>query len=171
MSDSFSSSVIAFLQAHEWLAAPLVFVLGFAEGIPVISLFVPSSVLFLGIGSLIGATGGNFWGIWLSAAAGATLGDCATYLLGRFFKDEAVSLWPFSRYPDWLNKARAFLEKWGVMAVFAGKFLGFMRPFMPVAAGALQMPFLLFALANALSSLAWAGLFLAPGWGIGKLVE
>jgi len=171
MSESFSSGLIAFLQAHEWLAAPLVFVLGFAEGIPVISLFVPSSVLFLGVGSLLGAAGGNFWTIWLSAAAGATLGDCTTYLLGRYYKDEAVNLWPFSRYPDWLVKARAFLEKWGVLAVFAGKFLGFMRPFMPVAAGALQMHLLLFILANALSSLVWAGVFLAPGWGLGRVMQ
>lgn len=171
MNESLNSSVIAFLQAHEYFAGPLVFALGFAEGIPLISLFVPSSVLFLGIGSLLGATGGSFWWVWLSAAAGAVLGDCTTYALGRFFKAEANKLWPFSRYPGWLGKARDFIQKWGVLAVFGGKFLGFMRPFLPAAAGALEMPFLLFLLANALSSLAWAGVFLAPGWGIGRLIE
>ena len=171
MTEDFKSTAVAFLREHQALAEPLAFVLGFAEGIPLVSLFVPSSALFLAIGSVQGALGGGFWWTWLAAAAGATLGDCATYALGRHYKHEAQRIWPLSRNPEWLAKGRALLERWGWLAVVGGKFLGVLRPVVPVAAGMLEMPLPLFLLASALSSLAWAGLFLAPGWGIGLLIE
>lgn len=169
MTENLKTLVLAFLRDHQALAEPIAFVLGFAEGIPLVSLFVPSSVLFLAVGSLQGALGGGFWGLWLSASAGALVGDCVTYALGRRYKDEIQSVWPFSRYPEWLKRGRALLERWGWLAVFGGKFLGFLRPFVPAAAGMLEMPFPLFFVASALSSLVWAGAFLAPGWGLGLL--
>lgn len=165
------TTAVAFLRDHQALAEPLVFALGFAEGIPLLSLFVPSSALFLAIGSLHGALGGSFWGMWLSASAGAMLGDCATYAIGRRYKNDVQHVWPFSRYPDWLTKGRRMLDRWGWLAVLGGKFLGFLRPFVPAAAGVVEMPVPLFLLASAFSSLAWAGVFLAPGWGLGLLVE
>jgi membrane protein DedA with SNARE-associated domain len=171
MPDSLYTTVVTFLRDHQGLAEPIVFVLGFAEGIPLISLFVPSSALFLAIASLQGALGGGFWWMWLSAAGGAMLGDCATYAIGRRFKHEVQNVWPFSRYPDWLRKGRALLERWGWLAVLGGKFLGFLRPFVPAAAGVAEMPIPLFLLASALSSLAWAGVFLAPGFGLSLLLE
>ena len=171
MTENLTTTVVAFLRDHQNLAEPIVFALGFAEGIPLLSLFVPSSILFLAIGSLQGAIGGGIWWMWLSAAGGAMLGDCVTYLIGRHFKHEARHIWPFSRYPEWLIRGRVLLERWGWLAVFGGKFLGVLRPFVPVAAGAMEMPFPLFLLASALSSLVWAGVFLAPGWGLGSLVE
>lgn len=171
MIEGFKTTVVAFLRDHQALAEPVVFVLGFAEGVPLLSLFVPSSVLFLAIGSLQGAFGGGLWGLWLSASGGAMLGDCVTYVIGRYFKHEAQHVWPFSRYPEWLTRGRVLLERWGWLAVLAGKFLGFLRPFVPAAAGMLEMPFPRFLLASALSSLTWAGVFLAPGWGLGMLAE
>lgn len=171
MTENLNTTILAFLRDHQALAEPLVFVLGFAEGIPLLSLFVPSSVLFLAIGSLQGALGGGFLWLWLSAAGGTMLGDCVTYAIGRCFKHEAQNVWPLSRYPEWLTRGRVLLERWGWLAVFGGKFLGFLRPFIPAAAGMLEMPLPLFLLASALSSLAWAGVFLAPGWGLGLLAE
>lgn len=166
VSESLKISILSFLREHQALAEPLVFVLGFAEGIPLLSFFVPSSALFLAIGSAQGALGGSVWGLWASAAVGAMLGDCVTYAAGRRFKHRAQQMWPLSRHPDRIAKGYALFERWGVLAVFAGKFLGFMRPIIPVIAGVLEMPFLLFLLANAVSSALWAGAFLLPGWGM-----
>ena len=68
---SFTETIVAVLRDHQYLADPLVFILGFAEGVPVVSLFVPSSALFLAVGSMQGAFGGSFISLWLSATAGA----------------------------------------------------------------------------------------------------
>ena len=165
---SFTETVVAFLRDNQHLADPLVFILGFAEGVPVVSLFVPSSALFLAVGSMQGAFGGNFISLWLSATAGAILGDLVTYGIGRYFKDDAQRVWPLSRRPELLIKGRAMIDRWGILAILAGKFLGFMRPFLPITAGVMEMNFAVFCFASVLSSLAWSGVFLAPGFGLGQ---
>nr|ALS89017.1 SNARE associated Golgi protein [uncultured bacterium] len=164
----FTETVVAFLRDNQYLADPLVFILGFAEGIPVVSLFVPSSALFLAVGSMQGAFGGNFISLWVSATAGAILGDLVTYGIGRYFKDDAQRVWPLSRRPELLIKGRAMIDRWGILAILAGKFLGFMRPFLPITAGVMEMNFTVFCFASVLSSLAWSGVFLAPGFGLGQ---
>jgi undecaprenyl-diphosphatase len=113
-----------------------------------------------------GAAGGSFWHLWLPASIGAIIGDCVTYAVGRRYKDDAGRLPILSRYPGWQTQGQQLFERWGVLAVVGGKFLGFMRPFIPVVAGALEMPLWMFLPASIISSFAWAGTFLAPGYGI-----
>ena len=165
---SFTESIVVFLRDNQYLADPLVFLLGFAEGIPVVSLLVPSSALFVAIGSMQGAFGGSFILLWLSATVGAILGDLVTYGIGRYFKDNAQRVWPLSRRPELLIKGRSIIDRWGVLAILGGKFLGFMRPFLPITAGVMEMNFVIFCIASVLSSLAWSGVFLAPGFGLGQ---
>ena len=167
-SGSFTESIVVFLRDNQYLADPLVFLLGFAEGIPVVSLLVPSSALFVAIGSMQGAFGGSFISLWLSATVGAILGDLVTYGIGRYFKDNAQRVWPLSRRPELLIKGRSIIDRWGILAILGGKFLGFMRPFLPITAGVMEMNFVIFCIASVLSSLAWSGVFLAPGFGLGQ---
>lgn len=170
-SGSFTETIVAVLRDNQYLADPLVFLLGFAEGVPVLSLFVPSSALFLAIGSMQGAFGGSFISLWLSATVGAILGDLVTYGVGRYFKEDAQRVWPLSRRPELLIKGRALIDRWGILAILGGKFLGFMRPFLPITAGVMEMNFVIFCIASVLSSLAWAGVFLAPGFGLLQLAN
>jgi membrane protein DedA with SNARE-associated domain len=168
---SFTEMIVAFLRDNQYLADPLVFILGFAEGVPVVSLFVPSSALFLAIGSMQGAFGGSFTSLWLSATVGAILGDLVTYALGRYFKDDAQHVWPLSRRPELLTKGRNLIDRWGILAILGGKFLGFMRPFLPITAGVMEMNFIVVCCASVLSSLVWSGVFLAPGFGLLQLAN
>jgi membrane protein DedA with SNARE-associated domain len=57
-----------------------------------VSLLVPSTVLFLGISSLIEACGQEFWPIWLGAAVGAILGDWLSFAIGCGFKHDVLAL-------------------------------------------------------------------------------
>lgn len=162
---------LVFVQQNAHLTAPVVFALGLAEGIALVSLFVPSSVLFLGLGGIYSAAGGEFWPVWLAGAAGAVVGDCLSYGLGRYFKHDVRRVWPISRYPGLIPQGQVLLERWGVLSVIAGKFIGALRPFVPVVAGMLSMPVSLFLAASVVSSLLWAGVFLAPGFGITFLMN
>lgn len=164
--EGFKTAMIELVREHIRLAEPLVFIMGFAEGIPGLSFLVPSTALFLAIGGIHSAAGGTFVPMWIAASVGAILGDLVVYWLARLYKDEVARLPVFNRYPGWLTQGRLLFAKWGVLTIVVGKFLGFMRPFVPAVAGVLEMPLWQFVPASVLSSFAWAGIFLAPGYGI-----
>ncbi len=165
------TATIELVKANVALAEPLVFFLGLAEGIPGLSLLVPSSALFLAVGTAHGAVGGQFWHLWLAAACGAVIGDCLTYGLGRLLRHDVARLRYFAIHPKALDTGHAVFERWGPLAVLVGKFTGFARPFIPVVAGIVTMQVPLFIAASAISSLAWAGAFLAPGYGLWLLID
>ena len=54
-------------------------------------------------------------------------------------------------------------------SLIAGKFIGALRPFVPVVAGMMQMPWLVFGAGAFISSLIWSGVFLAPGYGLTQM--
>ncbi|MCB1528080.1 MAG: DedA family protein [Hyphomicrobiaceae bacterium] len=164
-------NLIGFAHENIALIEPIVFALGFAESIVLVSMLVPSTILFLAIGGVHNAAGGNFFTLWLAGAAGAYLGDIVSYALGRYFRADIANLWPFSKKPEWYVLARGFFRSWGAPGIIASKFLGMMRPFVPVVAGAARMRWLPFLLASAVSCLIWAGAFLGPGHGIGWLMK
>ena len=67
-----------------------------------------------------------------------------------------------------LPKGHAFFEKWGVWAIFIGRFSGPLRASVPLVAGMLAMSQWKFQIANILSAFIWAGALLAPGSMLGK---
>lgn len=160
------TALTAYLKTHIEYAATVCFLLGFAESIALVSLFVPSTILFLGIGAAYAAAGGTFWPLWLAGAAGACAGDIVSYAVGRIFKDDVEKVWPFTRMPGLVPKGQVMFERWGALSIIAGKFVGGLRPFIPVVAGMMRMPPVTFVVASGVSSLIWAGVFLAPGFGI-----
>ena len=167
----FKDSALDLVRQHIDLAEPICFLLGFAESIAFVSLLVPSSILFVGIGGLHSAAGGQLWTTALAGGAGAFIGDIVSYLMGRYFKNEIGGLWPFSTRPEWYAGALGIFKRWGFWSILGGKFLGFARPFLPVVAGASHMHVPSFLVASAVSSLAWAGVFLAPGYGVTWIVK
>lgn len=155
--------IVEHVRANRDLAEPIVFFVGMAESIPVLSFFVPSSLLLVGIGAAHASAGAPFSHIWFAGALGATAGDCLAYMIGRIFEHRIQHVWPLSRHPEWWAKGHAFFERWGVMGVAAGKFMGPVRSAVAIIAGILEMPFRYFFIASLLSSMLWAALWLAPG--------
>jgi len=160
---SIGHEVAAFVRTHEGWALPIVFALAFGESLAFISLLLPATVALVAIGALIGASGISFVPIWLSASLGAALGDWLSYWLGMRFKQPIAHIWPLSRYPDLLPRGHQFVERFGIYAVFLGRFFGPLRATVPLAAGILEMPYLPFQFANFSSAFLWAAVLLAPG--------
>ncbi len=169
--EGWTDAVLSLIGGNLQFTGVLVFVLGLAESIALVSLFVPSTVLFLGIGAVHSAAGGEFWPVWLSGAAGAWIGDCFSYGLGRYFKQDVGRVWPIRKFPDLIPKGQVLCERWGILGIVVGKFVGGLRPFVPVVAGMLSMPWALFLPGSAVSCLIWAGAFLAPGYGINIMLN
>ena len=78
--DIVTAMLLDVIRAHQSWAPFIVGALAFAESLAVVSLLVPSTVLLLGIGALVGANGLEFWPVWLGAAISAILGDWLSYM-------------------------------------------------------------------------------------------
>ena len=155
-------TTLAFVKEHRGFVEITLFWLGFAESLVITSFFIPASVIFLAIAGLHSAAGGEFLPMVIAGTAGAFLGDIASYWIGRKYKDKLKGYWPFRTNPQLLPKASAFFERWGIMGIVLGKFVGPMRPMIPLVGGAVAMPWLTFGIASAVSSLIWSLVFLAP---------
>ena len=162
------TTVLDFVRAHESWAPFVVAFLAFGESLAVISLFFPATVLLVAIGAGMDATDLKFWPLWLGAAAGAALGDWVSYEVGRYFEDRAHNVWPLNRYQHLIAKGEEFTRKYGVWAIFLGRFFGPARAFVPLAAGIFEMARAPFQFANISSALLWAFILLQFGDVVGE---
>lgn len=154
--------VIAFVEANEAYAPLIVFLLAFAESIVFVSLVVPSSAIFIGVGALIGASDISFMPIWLGVTLGGILGDWASYWLGALIGPRARGMWPLRNSPELTERAASLIQRRGAWAVFIGRFISPIRSFVPFIAGMFDMPKLPFQVANITSAIVWATILLAP---------
>lgn len=169
--DTLTTMLLDFVRAHQGWAPFIVGLLAFAESLAVVSLLVPSTVLLLGIGALIGASGLEFWPIWLGAAVGAVLGDWLSYAIGFRYKHAVFRVWPLSSHQNLSDRGGQFFARWGAWGVFLGRFIGPMRAVVPLTAGIFAMPMLLFQTATIASAFVWAFIMLAPGAGLTALAK
>ena len=159
----YTQVVIDFVRENQVWGMPIVFVLAFAESLVFFSLFVPAWAMLVGIGALINASGIPFWPILIAAALGAAAGDWLSYWIGITFKEPIAHVWPLSKYPDLLPRGHAFMEKWGMLGIFIGRFFGPLRASVPLIAGILEMPYWHFQIANFSSAFLWAYVLLKFG--------
>ncbi|MGV9340632.1 DedA family protein [Streptomyces sp. NPDC003688] len=95
------------------------------------------------------------------ATAGAVIGDSIGYAIGRK-GGRPLLAWLAKKLPKHFSEAhvataeRSF-EKWGMWAVFFGRFVALLRIFAGPLAGVLQMPYWKFLIANILGGIVWAG--------------
>lgn len=156
--------LLDFVRANAALAPAIVFLLAFLESLAVVGVFVPATVVLVGIGALVGASDIEFWPIWAGAVVGALAGDLISYWFGYALKDRAKKVWPLSNYPEMYDRGERFFKKWGTWSLFIGRFFGPVRGMVPLVAGVFEMPLLLFLLANVASAMVWAFVLLAPGF-------
>jgi len=155
--------VVEFVRVHEAWAAPVVFALAFGESLAFISLLIPAWAALVGIGVLISSGHLNFWPVWVAGSVGAALGDWLSYWIGVKLGPPVAHMWPLSRHPELLPKGEAFVKRWGVLAIFIGRFFGPLRASVPLVAGIFRMPPWQFQIANFSSAFVWAAVLLTLG--------
>jgi membrane protein DedA with SNARE-associated domain len=163
----FIDALVAFVRANEEWAAPIAFLVAFAESFCFLSLLWPGTAILIGISALLAASGVGTWVLLpaiLAAAAGGTLGYAASYWIGLYFKDSIHKIWPFSRRPNLIPAGQTFFEKHGAFGVFLGHFFGPVRAVIPVVAGMFNMPQIPFQIANVLSASIWSVGVIAPAF-------
>jgi len=96
-----------------------------------------------------------------AATIGAIIGDTIGYSIGRRFGmslfERLGNRFPKHFGPGHVALAKHLFTRWGVWAVFFGRFIALLRILAGPLAGALKMPYRHFLAANASGGLLWAG--------------
>lgn len=138
------------------------------ESLALIGLLLPGVVLITAVASLAGHQDVGVVVLLLAAFAGAVIGDGLSFILGFTQRERVGRLWPLSRHPDWLARGSRFFHRYGSLSVFLGRFVGPVRPIIPLVAGMLQMKPGAFLWANLISAAIWAPAYVLPGYLLGQ---
>jgi len=160
---SYIDPLVTFVATNAWLAYLTLFLAALLEAVPVVGSVIPGSTIILALSALV--PGGELKLHWvlLAAIGGAVLGDGSAFLVGHREQKEILSTWPLSGYPRVIAQSEAFFRRWGTWAVFLARFVPPIRAFVPVTAGALDMPPSRFYVVNIPAILLWAPLHVLPG--------
>ncbi|MDR5899670.1 bifunctional DedA family/phosphatase PAP2 family protein [Halomonas vilamensis] len=146
----------------------LVLAISLVESLALVGLLVPGVVLITAAASLAGHQ--DIALAWLIGAAfiGAILGDGISFALGFKHREQVTQRWPLSQHPEWLAHGTRFFKRYGVWSVFIGRFVGPVRPIIPLVAGMMLMPTRTFLWANLSSAALWAPAYVLPGYLLGR---
>ncbi len=170
--DQVWQDLLQFVREHETLIEVSLFVFAFAESIIFASMFVPSTLIFIAIGALEGAAQGPLLPLVIAGALGALAGDLASFAIGYRLRGNIGKVWGLRDHPGLLEKSRAFVARWGIVAVVVSKLSGPMRPIVPMLAGASEMSWPWFVGASAISSVIWSVIVLVPAYyGLNVMVQ
>lgn len=161
----------AWVGSHpDWLVMAL-FITALVESLAIAGLIVPGVALLFALAALAGKTGIGLGEALLWTGFGAIIGDLLSFALGRLLQDRLHVIWPFSRYPAMIASGETFFRTHGGKSILIGRFVGPIRPVMPLVAGALQMPWQRFVAFNLLSATAWAPAYVLPGFFVGSAMS
>ena len=146
----------------EW-AFLIVFVISFLESLMLVGIIFPGSAILAAIGLLLGTGALPIYPTLISAATGGIAGDSLSFLIGRIYKDTIHYKWPFYHFPKTILKGEEFFKNHGKKSVFIGRFIGPMRPIVPLIAGTMKMDIKAFLVTDILSGILWAPAYMLPG--------
>lgn len=163
--------LVDWLSAHQEAILITIAALAFLESLAVVGILVPGVALLFAAGTAAGGTGIEIQWVLLAASSGAIAGDGLSFFLGYHYHAFLRRVPPFKSHPEWIEKGEHFFKQYGLMGIVIGRFVGPIRPVMPLIAGFMQMKPPHFLSVNILSALAWAPFYLMPGYLVGASLE
>ncbi|MBY8342049.1 DedA family protein [Streptomyces spinosirectus] len=168
------------MHVQEWLdtvpAAAVYAVVALVIGLESLGIPLPGEIVLVAAALLSSHHSGiNPIVLGACATAGAVIGDSIGYAIGRK-GGRPLLAWLDRKFPRHFSEAhvataeRSF-EKWGMWAVFFGRFIALLRIFAGPLAGVLHMPYWKFLIANFLGGVCWAGGTTAVVYYVGVVAE
>ncbi|MFG2222453.1 DedA family protein [Streptomyces sp. NPDC048644] len=168
------------MHIQEWLgtvpAVSVYLLVGVVIGVESLGIPLPGEIVLVSA-AILAATQDHIDPVVLGAcaSAGAIIGDSIGYLIGRKggqpLLDWAGRKFPKHFGPDHVAMAEEKFEKWGMWAVFFGRFIALLRIFAGPLSGVLKMPYWKFLIANVLGGIVWAGGTTALIYSVGIVAE
>lgn len=153
-----------------WLGTAI-FITALLECLALVGIVLPGVILMFGLAVIAGNSSLGFPTIFLLAWLGALSGDFLSYALGYRLQDKVPKLPLLRRHQHWLISAELHFERYGALSLLVGRFIGPLRPVLPLVAGMLSMPFTRFAAVSVFAAAGWAIVYLLPGWMVGAAFE
>lgn len=159
-----------------WIAAygawiyVILFVIVFAETGLVVTPFLPGDSLLFIAGSLATLGSMNIHLLVATLLLAAVLGNVCNYEIGRYFgarffvSDSAKFL-----NPHYLERAHAFFERWGAVAVVLARFVPFLRTYVPFVAGMSRMTRAKYVAYTVVGAIAWVCILVYLGYFFGNI--
>ncbi|MFE0455009.1 DedA family protein [Streptomyces sp. NPDC058914] len=168
------------MHVQEWLeAVPAVSIyalVGLVIGLESLGIPLPGEIILVS-SALLASQHGEIDPLILGtcATAGAVIGDSIGYAIGRK-GGRPLLAWLGKKFPRHFSEghvatAERSFEKWGMWAVFFGRFIALLRIFAGPLAGVLHMPYWKFFIANVLGGILWAGGTTAVIYYVGVVAE
>ncbi|MFE7241322.1 DedA family protein [Streptomyces sp. NPDC057582] len=168
------------MHIQEWLetvpAVSVYVLVGVVIGLESLGIPLPGEIVLVSASLLAaGHSGINPVILGACASAGAIIGDSIGYAIGRK-GGRPLLTWLGGKFPkhfgeDQIAMAERSFQKWGMWAVFFGRFVALLRIFAGPLAGVLRMPYWKFLIANVLGGIVWAGGTTAVVYSVGVVAE
>lgn len=156
-------------QNPNWISFSFFFI-AFFESFAGLGLFMPGVILLAAAAGLANLYNINPFEILIYGYIGACSADILSFLIGNFFRNKIDSIWPFSSYPEALSKGRSFFEKYGIYSIIIGRFIGPIRPILPILAGTLNMSKQRFIAIDLFSGIPWVCFYILPPYYVTKTI-
>lgn len=154
--DTYVQPIAGWITQHPLLGTLAVFLLALSESLPAFGAIVPGTSIILAVAGLAGLGYLSPLDVLVAACLGAIVGDAIAYLFGQHYREQALSIWPLSRYPQMVAASDAFFRKHGGKSILIARFAPGVRAFVPMIAGISGMPAVRFFAANTSSAVVWA---------------
>lgn len=163
--------LVEWLNAHQYAILITLAALAFIESLAIVGILVPGVALLFAAATAAGGTGIELHWVLLSTALGAIAGDGISFFLGYHFHHQIRKLPPLTSHPEWIEKGERFFKQYGLMGIVIGRFIGPIRAVMPLVAGFMKMKPTNFVTVDVISALAWAPVYVMPGYFVGASLE
>ncbi len=163
--------LLNWLELHQQWLPIIIIMIAFVESLALAGVIIPGVLLLFGASAIAGSGALEIIPTLCCAFIGAVLGDATSFFLGKVFKQQIRDVWPFRNHSEWIDKGETFFARHGGKSIIIGRFIGPIRPIIPMIAGMLDMPSLRFIVINILSAVAWAPTYVLPGYLFGQSVS
>lgn len=164
------AAIAAWIAAGPLYAYGFVFLIVFIETGIVFFPFLPGDSLLFAAGFFAHNGGFNIFMLLAAAWVAAILGDQCNFMIGHFFGQKIIASGKVKAMtPERVKKTEDFLDKWGHLAIFLGRFFPFIRTFVPFLAGMGGMHWRNFVIFNILGGVCWSTLFTLLGYFFGGI--
>lgn len=164
------TAIASWIAAGPLMAYGCVFLIIFIETGVVFFPFLPGDSLLFASGFFAQGGGFNIVALLATAWCAAILGDQCNFMIGHFFGRKIIESGKVKvMTPERIEKSEKFLEKWGHLAIFLGRFFPFIRTFVPFIAGMGGMHWRNFVVFNVLGGITWSTLFTLLGYFFGGI--
>ncbi|MEA9993544.1 bifunctional DedA family/phosphatase PAP2 family protein [Pseudomonas sp. 10B1] len=168
---SWLDSITGWLTANPSWLGTAIFLIACFECLAIVGLVVPGTVFMFAVAVLAGSGSLPLGETLLLGFSGGLLGDILSYFLGRRFHQNIRRLPGLRHHPEWIDRAEIYFQRYGIASLLVGRFIGPLRPMLPMVAGMFDMPFFRFLAVSLVAAAGWSVVFLLPGWATGAAIR